>query len=347
MSSSPSVRITLSPSLSFGRAGPQEHAQRFSKVVFLGTAASIPSPGKRNVSSLAIVYNDGSITLVDVGEATQHQIMLCPEITMSRIDRILITHLHGDHVWGIFGLLATMAAGGRKDSVVVCGPEGIADLLEGVFSICGGFRGFELRVMELSDKLGCLQFGLLVAVPMKHTVPAIGFVICEESQVGKLDIKKAASLGVKAGKDLGALKQGKNVTLEDGKVVHSADCIGQPTPGRRITIFQDTCDSSIGMADAMDSAILIHECTYDASMIEKAITHGHSTSIMAGRCAASMNAQMLILTHFSNRYSSGEGNVSRLVAEADSVFNKPVHAASDFSVFTSTNDGTFIPVAKE
>lgn len=130
----------------------------FDQVVFLGTSSGVPQPGKRNVSSLAITLRTGRSVridantvprgillppfkiLVDCGEATQHQLMLS-KIKLTKIDDILITHLHGDHCYGIFGLLHSCCMGERTEPITVYGPQGIKTMIETVFALSGGWNG--------------------------------------------------------------------------------------------------------------------------------------------------------------------------------------------------------------
>lgn len=107
--------------------------------MFVLSGSAIPSPGRRNTSALAFLHTNGSITLLDCGEATQHQIMRSQSIRLTKIDVILITHLHGDHCFGLFGLLLTVGAQGRTEPIVLIGPVGIRKMMEAVFSASGGF----------------------------------------------------------------------------------------------------------------------------------------------------------------------------------------------------------------
>uniref|UniRef100_A0A6A7G800 Ribonuclease Z n=2 Tax=Hirondellea gigas TaxID=1518452 RepID=A0A6A7G800_9CRUS len=290
--------------------------ERFSHVTFLGTASAIPLPGKRNVSALAISTMQGEVFLVDCGEGTQHQIYRCSSVKMERISHVFITHLHGDHCFGIFGLLASMATSGREKSVVIVAPKGIQKMIETVYNFGGGIledaeaKAYPLEFRELEGDqnidLGIIGDGFRVmAHPLKHRVPTFGYTFQEPTRLGKLDGKKAASLGA-VKQMLGQLKNGNDVQLPNGTTIRSADVVQPPQIGRKISVLQDTCDSRSAVENAMNCDLLIHEATYAHAMVEKAIIWGHSTAKMAGEFARQIQAKNLFLTHFSARYHAGE-----------------------------------------
>jgi ribonuclease Z len=279
---------------------------RIAKVVFLGTGSALPSPDYRNTSALALVLSTGKVVLVDCGEATQHQVMRSSSLVLSRIDAILITHLHGDHCFGLFGLLLTMGAQGRTDGVAIVGPAGIRRLVETVLETQGGLPPMPLHFVELSGEgshdLGLFTDGLRVSAHfLSHRVAAYGYAIAEPEKPGALDAARAKALGA-SGRQLGQLKAGEDVALPDGRVIRSVDCLGAPVPGRRVVVLQDTCDSRAAAAAAAGCELLVHEATYDAALADKALLHGHSTAAMAGRFAAQVGARVLALSHFSVRY---------------------------------------------
>jgi ribonuclease Z len=167
------------------------------------------------------------------------------------------------------------------------------------------------------------------ACPLKHTLPALGFVFVEAERAAKLDAAKAAKLGV-TGRLLGDLKMGKDVVSSTtGRLVEAKECLMEKPPRRKVGIIQDTYDASSAEEALENVDLLVHECTYEEALQEKAIDHGHSTSAMAGRFAAKVKAKHLVLTHFSPRYESVEG----LVVEAKNAAEghvAQISAAEDF-----------------
>jgi len=280
---------------------------RISKLIFLGTSSAKPLPGKRNVSCLAVALSSGNFILMDCGEGSQHQIDRAQSVKPSKLDLILITHLHGDHSFGIFGMLCSIRMGGRQEPITVVGPLGIQSLVTHVLTLQGG-TGLPLHFIELEGsepiQLGPLTDGILVtAHSLKHGVPCFGYTLTEPSRAGSLNAKLALELGAK-NQQLGQLKDGLDVVLEDGRVIRSADVVGAGQKGRTIALVQDTfasLESSILEACA-DAAVVVHEATYHHDLLDKCLAHGHSTARMAGMFAQRCHAKLLVLTHFSSRY---------------------------------------------
>jgi len=295
----------------------------FERVVFLGTSSAVPCPGRRNMSSLVTVFSNGSTVMVDCGEGTQHQLKVCTLAKASRLDLICITHLHGDHCLGLFGLLLTSGSDGRTDPVVLVGPEGLKQMLDSVFSLSAPPE-YPLHFIEIPNAMHrqCLEsgqpyklkellppqlqfLGNLSAVPLIHGMTTWGYVIEESGKEGKLDVRKALALGVPSGPKLGLLKKGQNVVLDDGTTVSSSDCLGERQPGRKICVLQDSSDSTAAcrMEPLQNVDLFIHEATFEHAMEEEAIEKGHSTGVMAAKFANMCNAKRVALTHFSARYN--------------------------------------------
>ncbi|KAF4702461.1 Zinc phosphodiesterase ELAC protein 1, partial [Perkinsus olseni] len=283
----------------------------FDQVVFLGTSSGVPQPGKRNVSSLAITMRTGRSILVDCGEGTQHQLMLS-KIKLTKIDDIFITHLHGDHCYGIFGLLHSCCMGERTEPITVYGPKGIKTMIETVFALSGGWNGYDLRIVEL-DPTQHSEFTTssgdvrVHTCPLKHRLPTLGYIFAEPDKPGALNAALATRMGAR-GPQFRELKEGRDVTLNDGTLIRAVDVIGEKTKGRAIAVLQDTCDSSEALPYLEQPELLIHECTYHDGMREKAIEFGHSTAAMAGEFARLCGAKVLALTHFSPRYNDPDPN---------------------------------------
>lgn len=320
---------------------------RIDKIVFLGTGSAVPVPGQRNMSSLAVTSTTGASILVDCGEGTQHHLKVSTLVRSSRIEAILLTHLHGDHCYGIFGLLSTMAMEGRREPVVIAGPAGLKNMVEAVFRGSGGWRSeetFRLEFLEIPNSgtpdgedlmepegtgfardrcirakpvnLGVWAGLTITAVPLVHGLPDWGYVMRESDRPGNLDAEKAISLGVPAKSPLlGKLKKGEVVELPDGRTVRPEEVVGPTLPGRTIAVLQDTSDASGALSACRNADCVIHEATFEAAMEEEAISKGHSTSTMAARFAAACGAKRLVLTHFSARYStSGAATAAKEVS---------------------------------
>ena len=289
------------------------------RLTFLGTSAGTPTRA-RNVTAQAVQFDDGRLWLLDCGEATQHQ-LIRTGLRASRIDRLLITHLHGDHCYGLPGLLSLIAISGRTDPVELVGPPGIAELVRTVLRLSHNHLPYRLDLHELATSGVAERRGQWTwsAWPLRHRVPSFGYVLHEDLRPGRFHLERAQALGIPAGPLYRRLQDGHPVTLADGTTIVPSAVCEPPRPGRKLVLLGDTADSS-AIADAgMDCDLLVHEATYDAGRPEKAIQWGHSTSAMAGRFAATVRARTLILTHFSGRFEDGDANgvtVPDLVREA-------------------------------
>ncbi|RIX53603.1 ribonuclease Z [Paenibacillus nanensis] len=302
------------------------------KVWFLGTGAGRPNK-QRNVTSMALQLPDSESGwwLFDCGEATQHQLMHVP-LKLSKLERVFVTHMHGDHVYGLPGLLSSRSFAGGITPVTLYGPAGIKSYVETVFALTGTMLDYDLTFHELEEEeLSTVYDGGRFSVsagPLVHRVPCFGYRIAERSTPGPLLADKAKSLGVKAGPLFGKLKSGETVTLEDGTVIRPEDVTDGVIRGRVVTLLGDTspCDMSLTLAKEAD--LLVHEATFAAGLEEKAHEFGHSTTVEAARTALAAGAKGLAMTHFSGRYSNEE--LAKLAAEAAAVFPNVI-AATDFS----------------
>ena len=283
-------------------------APTISSLTFLGTGSSAPS-SRRGASSLALTLSNGSSLLVDCGEGTQIQLSRT-RVRPKRIEAVLITHLHGDHFFGLFGLLSSLAASGRKEAVVVVGPVGLREMVEETLGRAGGLMELPLHFMTLEEgreyDLGLIAGLHVRAAPLRHTLPSFSYVLTEQTRPGHVLMDKATALGV-IGTQAKDLKEGKSVITRMG-MVHPHDCLGPPPPPFSVAVVQDSSDSRDSYPILQDVDVLIHECTYEAGLEEMAAERGHSTAAQVGTIAREVNAKALILTHFSARYYLGERN---------------------------------------
>lgn len=272
------------------------------KLYFLGTSAGVPT-NFRNVSSLALLlpeYN-GEIWLFDCGEATQHQIMKSP-IKLSRVSRIFITHLHGDHIYGLPGLLSTRSFQ-TNSPLLLFGPKGIKEFVETSLSISDTHLNYSIEYIEVHDGMTMTekQFSIHIKL-LEHRIACFGYRIKEKDKPGKLNTKKLLSKGVKPGPIFQKIKRGELVTLPDGRTLDGKKFIGAPIRGKIVTILGDTipCKNSILLAENAD--LLVHEATQLHELEHKATEYFHSTTTQAATIAREAGAKQLIINHLSPRY---------------------------------------------
>lgn len=296
---------------------------------FLGTGAGRPSK-YRNVTAMALQLPEphSSWLLFDAGEATQHQLMRTP-LKLNKLEFVFITHLHGDHLYGLPGLLSSRSFDGGVTPVRLYGPIGIKAFIETVFSISATHLDYELIIHEIAGNEAVIfeddRFKVEVG-QLEHRVVSYGYRITEKDQPGRLLVHKLKELGIEAGPLYGKLKQGESVTSPSGTIVHTADVTGPAHIGRVITVLGDTkpCDNALRLA--VNADLLVHEATFAAGMEEKAHEFGHSTTAEAAETASKAKAKRLVMTHFSGRYSNED--LLQLEREAAQYF-EPATAAVD------------------
>lgn len=290
-------------------------------ITFLGTSSGVPTRA-RNVSSIALrLPQRAEIWLFDCGEGTQHQ-FLRSDLKVSQISRIFITHLHGDHIFGLTGLLASCGLAGNAKRIDIYGPAGLSDYLQACVRYSQTHFSYPVKVhtiqpgMIFEDEEYQVVCGYL-----KHRVTALGYRIIEKDKPGRFDVEKAQQLGIPPGPIYAQLKQGKTVTLPDGRMVRGSELCGEPHIGRKFVYCTDTvfCDGAVELAQ--DADVLVHEATFAHQDAEMAFQRLHSTSTMAAQVALSAGVKQLIMTHFSPRYAPGNSIVlDDLLKEARAIF---------------------------
>jgi ribonuclease Z len=286
---------------------------------FLGTSAGMPIAG-RNVTSVALrmPQNRGTFWLFDCGEGTQHQLLRTP-LRLSRLEKLFITHLHGDHLFGLPGLLSSRASLGGTEPLELYGPPGLREYTESALRISGTHLGYPLHIREIGEGTVFEDRNFSVeAALLDHRIECFGYRVAELPRAGALNSRLLADLGVPSGPEYGKLKSGQDVTLEDGRIIRSSDVIGAPLPGRVVVVLGDTrpCLNAVKLARGAD--LLIHEATFAHDLAEKAEEYGHSTATQAAETAREAGVGRLIFTHFSSRYKPED--LAVLEAEARSTF---------------------------
>ena len=294
------------------------------QITFLGTAASIPTL-TRALSSLA-VQRQGELFLFDCGEGTQKQ-MIQAKIGFNRKTRVFITHMHGDHILGLPGLLQTMSLLGREKPLQIFGPKGIVDFIEAMITTVEFSLSFLVEACEVENE------GLVIqekeyevySAWAEHSVPCLAYALIEKPRSGKFHPEKAIALGVPKGPLWHNLQNGKKVKLPNGRTVKPQDVLDPPRPGRKIVIVGDTKPSDNITRFAGGADVLVHEATFTEDLAERAEEDQHSTPSGAASIAKKAKVKRLILTHVSARY----GDPDVLLEESKKIFADTV-VAEDF-----------------
>lgn len=270
------------------------------RITFLGTAASIPT-SERALSAVAI-KREGDLFLFDCGEGTQRQ-MIKAKIGFNRKTRIFITHMHGDHILGLPGILQTMSLLGRDKPLEIYGPEGIAEFIEAIKATVRFSLRFPVEVYEVGEELLCSEETYEVrSTWAEHSVPSLAYALVEKPRPGRFDTERAVSLGVPKGPLWSRLQRGFEVKLPDGRIVQPGDVLGPKRPGRKIVYVGDTRPTETIAKFASGADVLIHEATFAEDLAERAEEDMHSTPSGAALIAKKANAKLLVLTHISARY---------------------------------------------
>lgn len=302
---------------------------------FLGTGAGLPSK-TRNVTSMVLKLLDelNEMWMFDCGEGTQHMI-LHTTIRPNKVKKIFITHLHGDHIFGLPGFLSSRSfQGGEKpEPLTIYGPKGIRNFIETSIRISKSKLGYALDIVEFEQEGIIYQdqrFTVSIAL-LEHGIDSYGFRIEEQDQPGELQAEALHALGVPYGPLFGKLKRGETIQLEDGTQVCGKDYISPSVKGRIITILGDTRYTEKSIQLAQDADVLVHEATFEKQEQKKARRYHHATSEDAARIAQKAHVKQLYLTHISARYVGYLAQ--QLEKEAQAVFSntKIVH---DFDVCT-------------
>ncbi len=301
------------------------------QLLFLGTGAGMPSK-MRNTSSLALklLEERGTVWLFDCGEATQHQI-LHTTVKLRKIEKIFITHMHGDHIFGLPGLLGSRSFQGGDEALAIYGPPDIKEYVETMLRLSRTHLTYNITFHELDDRIVFEDDTMVVeAAKLEHVIPSWGYRVTQKPLPPKLQVEKAAALGVPKGPLLAKLKNGEDVLLEDGRTVRSEDVTDEKQPGFVVTILGDTRFCANAAELGKDADVLVHEATFDSDTQKLAQDYGHSTFLDAARTGSIAGAKTVIANHISARFLPEDDK--RLIAQVKDVHND-FHIARDLLEF--------------
>jgi ribonuclease Z len=287
------------------------------EVTPLGVGGAIPTRD-RHLTAFAL-RREGRVLLFDCGEGTQFQ-LLRAGLLGAKLEAIFITHLHGDHVFGLPGLLSTLALLERTEPLTIVGPEGLAALLSATPGAHPEDLSYPLRLREWPDDAGHLtvyETGAfrVEARPLEHRVPCMGYRYQEAPRPGRFDAEAARAAGVPDGPGFEVIASGGSVTV-GGREVTAEGIVGPERPGTAVAYCLDTapCDGARALAHGAD--LLIHDATFGDDEADRAEATAHSTARQAAETARQSGARRLLLSHFSARYTETD----HLVAQAREVF---------------------------
>lgn len=298
------------------------------KVSILGCYSATPRTITNPTSQVLEINNQ--MYLIDCGEGTQVQLRK-HKIKFSRINQIFISHLHGDHFFGLIGLISTFSLLNRPNDLHIYGPKGIKEIILLQIKLSKSYTKYNLFFHELESDQSELIFEddkiAVYTIPLKHRVYTNGYLFKEKPGLRRINIDAATEKNI----DIcyfNKLKQGSDLKQEDGTVIENETVTFDPLPTQSYAFCSDTIynEEIIPLIENVD--VLYHESTFLEQDIEKCIPTGHSTAIQAATIAKKANVKNLILGHYSTRYS----DINLFKKEADTVF-EPTFLANDGLVF--------------
>ena len=316
---------------------------------FLGTASGTPSRS-RNVSGLALrsPASRGWV-LVDCGEGTQHQ-LLRTSFTLHGLDAVFITHMHGDHCYGLPGLLASAGMANRTAPLAIVGPPPLWPFLQGVMATSELALPFALDFVPVDALEGrAVLAGMDVrTTALSHRLPSWAYSFTEREVERRLDPDRLRAAGVPRGEAWGRLQRGEDVLLDDGRTVRAADVLQPPRRARKIVVGGDNDRPERLLDEARTADVLVHEATYtEAVRLKVGPGPQHSSALMVARMAQEANVPHLVLTHFSPRYQDrpapGQPGIGDVEAEARGAYGGALFLARDFARYALDRHGVLAP----
>ncbi|MFJ3073566.1 MULTISPECIES: ribonuclease Z [Pseudomonas] len=313
---------------------------------FLGTSAGVPTKA-RNVSATAVIEASGSHWyLVDCGEGTQHR-LLHTSLSVRDLRAIFITHVHGDHCFGLPGLLASAGMSGRQQPLELILPAALHEWVRLGLAASDTFLPFELRLHAVETFQGWASDSVRVdSVALSHRVPSVGYVFSEINPEPRLDVPRLEAEGIPRGPLWGALAKGEAVE-HGGQLLHGRDYLRASRPARRVIVCGDNDSPELLAEVARDVDVLVHEATFTQALIERTgATFGHSSAAAVARFAETAGVRNLVLTHFSARYQPDPRRspcIEDLRVEAQAHYSGHLTLAQDLQRYHIGRDGCLQP----
>ncbi len=315
------------------------------ELTFLGTSSGIPTL-TRNVSGLVVKRQNSKYwCLVDCGEGTQQQVLRVP-YSLIKLKCIFITHIHGDHCYGLPGLLATATMAGRTEPLTIVGPKNIETYVRETMRLTDVRMSYELRFIDVEllgthDVPGEFHVSPIV---LSHRVPSYGYVFDSVPSPPRLDVEKLERAGLARGPEWGRLVRGEEVELESGERLNPADFLQASKLPQRVVVGGDNDRPGLLHDLIPRPDALVHEATYTKKISDKVGPDPqHSSALAVAQFAASAAIPNLVLTHFSARYhhptQTHGDSILDIENEAAAVFGGTLYLANDFDQFILNSEG--------
>ncbi|MFJ1572811.1 MULTISPECIES: ribonuclease Z [Pseudomonas] len=309
---------------------------------FLGTSSGVPTKA-RNVSATAVIEASGkSWYLVDCGEGTQHQ-LLHTSLSMRDLRGIFITHVHGDHCYGLPGLLASAGMSGRSEPLELIMPLALHEWLRLSLAVSQTYLPFELHLLAVETLQDWRSAQVAVTtVELSHRVPSYGFVFTEINPEPRLDTERLQADGIPRGPLWGDLAHGRQVEHE-GRVLDTLTYLKASRAARRIVVCGDNDSPALLAEVAKGADVLVHEATFTEPVLQRSQSNfGHSTAAAVAQFAEAAGVPNLVLTHFSARYQDNpqrSPSIDDVRQEAQAHYSGQLTLARDLQRYHLGKDG--------
>ncbi len=289
-------------------------------VLILGSNSSMPAYG-RHPSAQYLRFGSHHF-LIDCGEGTQARLQQY-RVNRNKISHIFISHLHGDHVFGLAGLIGSYFHFHRHQDLSVFGPPGLEEMIRTQLRLSYSHINFGLHFTEINPKnITCILdlWDLeVIAFPIKHRIPTIGFLFRQRITEKSLNIRAARSFGIDF-KQYDAIKKGADGMTKQGELIPHVVLTEPPKNPKSFAYCSDTAFDPSIIHLIQNVNLLYHEATFAAVLVDKAIETGHSTTLQAAEIAAQASVGKLLIGHFSSRYK----DIDFLETEAQTVFKNTI-----------------------
>ncbi len=272
-------------------------------LTILGCSSALPT--SERFSTAQVLQMLGRYFLIDCGEGTQMQLRKAKS-PFTKINNVFISHLHGDHYFGIFGLLSSFSMLGRKHPLYIYGPKQLQDIINHQVQFFGEDLSFPIHyvVTDPSNDLHLLFEDKCVEVysfPLKHRAPTTGFLFVEKTKMPNIRKEAIAQYGLSIA-EIAAIKSGSELRLEDGSVIANSELVIESAPPRSYAFCSDTAYTASTVQYVKGVSLLYHEATFTDDLIARAKQTQHSTARQAAEIASEACVEKLVIGHFSARY---------------------------------------------
>lgn len=313
-------------------------------IMTLGTSAGTPTR-ERNVSAAAI-WRAGqkSWVLIDCGEGTQHQILRAP-LSLQTLDMICITHIHGDHTYGLPGLIASAQLAGRDQPLRIVGHAPVWRMMQTVMANSDMHIQYPIEFIDvdtMSEPIEAAGFSVS-SIVLSHRVPSRAYQFLEPQALPSVNKAALVDAGIPPGPQWGELQKTGRITLTDGSVLDGAPFLEPASSPRKAIIAGDNDQPELLLEAAAKADVLVHESTFTQAVLDKVGPHTqHSSALQVAQLAERAGVRNLVLTHFSARFTNdpdSSHHVGQLADEAQQAYRGAVHLAEDHAHFILNSEG--------